>query len=181
MPTAPCPHDAGIEYGVLAADIAADNMAAHIAAADEHAVMTDSTAEGFTLVYREQAFMPPPTDATSWEDAWGLNERNPAEDESLELEWQRWVNWQDANERPVRCPYLLPKRQGAPAQRPAAPGLLWTQERHSPGSRVTRPQGCRHVAADAWSHFARSAHGAPGRLSCCYCSLSSWLASWCPG
>jgi len=35
MPTAPGPHDAGIEYGVLAADIAADNMAAHIAAADE--------------------------------------------------------------------------------------------------------------------------------------------------
>ena len=30
--TAPGPHDAGIEYGVLAADIAADYMAAHIAA-----------------------------------------------------------------------------------------------------------------------------------------------------
>ena len=58
MPTAPGPHDAGIEYGVLAADIAADNMAAHIAAADEHAVMTDSTAKGFTLVYRERSFMP---------------------------------------------------------------------------------------------------------------------------
>ena len=32
LPTAPGAHDAGIEYGVLAADIAADNMAAHIAA-----------------------------------------------------------------------------------------------------------------------------------------------------
>ena len=30
-PQAPAAHDAGIEYGVLAADIAADNMAAHIA------------------------------------------------------------------------------------------------------------------------------------------------------
>ena len=30
--TRPGAHDAGIEYGVLAADIAADNMAAHIAA-----------------------------------------------------------------------------------------------------------------------------------------------------
>jgi hypothetical protein len=28
----PGAHDAGIDYGVLAADIAADNMAAHIAA-----------------------------------------------------------------------------------------------------------------------------------------------------
>jgi hypothetical protein len=31
-PAAPAAHDAGIDYGVLAADIAADNMAAHIAA-----------------------------------------------------------------------------------------------------------------------------------------------------
>jgi len=31
-PTAPGAHDAGIEYGEIAADIAADNMAAHIAA-----------------------------------------------------------------------------------------------------------------------------------------------------
>ena len=259
MPTAPGPHDAGIEYGVLAADIAADNMAAHIAAADERAVMTDSTAKGFTLVYREQSFMPPTTapgahddgidygvlaadiaadnkaahitakadqemsssarsggmpsyppapapaqgdgfsgrgprsilrappeytegelattlrnfedfqllpigsatveqlqsssakiggwlcagqgrearaseqhapvmaarapqpppsqppleggtDATSWEDAWGLNERNPAVDESLELEWQRWVNWQDLCIFPFEV--LLPLYQG---------------------------------------------------------------------
>jgi hypothetical protein len=32
---APAAHDAGIDYGVLAADIAADNMAAHIAAEAE--------------------------------------------------------------------------------------------------------------------------------------------------
>ena len=32
LPTAPGAHDAGIEYGEIAADIAADNMAAHIAA-----------------------------------------------------------------------------------------------------------------------------------------------------
>ena len=31
-PTAPGAHDAGIEYGEIAPDIAADNMAAHIAA-----------------------------------------------------------------------------------------------------------------------------------------------------
>jgi hypothetical protein len=31
-PAAPAAHDAGMDYGVLAADIAADNMAAHIAA-----------------------------------------------------------------------------------------------------------------------------------------------------
>ena len=31
-PAAPAAHDADIDYGVLAADIAADNMAAHIAA-----------------------------------------------------------------------------------------------------------------------------------------------------
>ena len=36
-PAAPAAHDAGIDYGVLAADIAADNMAAHIAAAAEGA------------------------------------------------------------------------------------------------------------------------------------------------
>ena len=35
-PPLPGPHDAGIEYGVLAADIAADNMAAHIAAASSN-------------------------------------------------------------------------------------------------------------------------------------------------
>ena len=59
-PTAPGAHDAGIEYGVLAADSAADNMAAlHIAAADEHAVMTDSTAEGFTLVGSSEATILP--------------------------------------------------------------------------------------------------------------------------
>ena len=34
-PTAPGAHDAGIEYGEIAADIAADNMAAHIAAATD--------------------------------------------------------------------------------------------------------------------------------------------------
>ena len=48
-------------------------------------------------------------DATSWEDAWGLNERNPA-DESLELEWQRWVNWQDLCIFPFEV--LLPLYQG---------------------------------------------------------------------
>ena len=58
-PTAPSAHDAGIEYGVLAADIAADNMADHIAASDEHAVMTDSTAEGFTLVGSSEATILP--------------------------------------------------------------------------------------------------------------------------
>jgi len=35
-PAAPAAHDAGINYGVLAADIAADNMAAHIAAASSN-------------------------------------------------------------------------------------------------------------------------------------------------
>jgi hypothetical protein len=50
------------------------------------------------------------TDATSWEDAWGLNERNPAVDESLELEWQRWVNWQDLCIFPFEV--LLPLYQG---------------------------------------------------------------------
>ena len=34
-PTAPGAHDAGIDYGEIAADIAADNMAAHIAAATD--------------------------------------------------------------------------------------------------------------------------------------------------
>ena len=33
-PTAPGAHDAGIDYGEIAAEIAADNMAAHIAAMD---------------------------------------------------------------------------------------------------------------------------------------------------
>ena len=33
--TAPGAHDAGIHYGEIAADIAADNMAAHIAAATD--------------------------------------------------------------------------------------------------------------------------------------------------
>ena len=42
-------------------------------------------------------------DATSWEDAWGLNERNPAEHESLEHEWQRWVNWQDLTRVESQC------------------------------------------------------------------------------
>ena len=37
-PTAPGAHDAGIDYGEIAAEIAADNMAAHIAAVDEEAL-----------------------------------------------------------------------------------------------------------------------------------------------
>ena len=37
-PTAPGAHDAGIDYGEIATEIAADNMAAHIAAVDEEAL-----------------------------------------------------------------------------------------------------------------------------------------------
>ena len=40
---APAAHDAGIEYGVLAADIAADNMAAHIAAAADSELPSEVT------------------------------------------------------------------------------------------------------------------------------------------
>jgi hypothetical protein len=42
-PAAPAAHDAGIEYGVLAADIAADNMAAHIAAAADSELPSEVT------------------------------------------------------------------------------------------------------------------------------------------
>ena len=34
-PTAPGAHDGGLEYGVIAPDVAADNMAAHIATMPE--------------------------------------------------------------------------------------------------------------------------------------------------
>ena len=40
-PTAPGAHDAGIDYGVLAPDIAADNMAAHIAAKADQEMCTE--------------------------------------------------------------------------------------------------------------------------------------------
>ena len=58
MPTAPGAHDAGIEYGEIAPDIAADNMAAHIAAiAAKHEVFSPCSE------------MPPPPRAASAEPA----------------------------------------------------------------------------------------------------------------
>ncbi len=60
-------------------------------------VMAFAASEPVTANRSVQA-MPPSKDwkdATSWEEACGLNELSAAEDLSLEHEWQRWVNWQD--------------------------------------------------------------------------------------
>ena len=61
-PTAPGAHDGGLEYGVIAPDVAADNMAAHIAAMPED--------------------MPPPTTLTA-HAAW-MAEHEPFSPEAYE-------------------------------------------------------------------------------------------------
>ena len=45
-PCAPGAHDAGIDYGVLAADIAADNMAAHITAKADQEMWSSARSGG---------------------------------------------------------------------------------------------------------------------------------------